>query len=82
MGLKCHVDLSGLTLDEAEAKIGDTIDEIQQEATAAFMASVGADFVDEDAIERRAEIVQARNQLIKKMRAMVARGGGSNTTVN
>jgi hypothetical protein len=62
-----HVELHGLTLEEAEAKIADTIDEIQQDATAAFMTSVGADFVDADAIERRAEIVRLRNQLISAL---------------
>ena len=67
-----HVDLHGLTLEEAEATIRDTIDAIQQEATAAFMA---ADFIDVEAIERRAEIVRVRNQLIEKVRESVSRGG-------
>jgi hypothetical protein len=73
-----HVDLSGLTEAEAEAKIRDTIDAIQREATAAF----GTDFVDFDAIERRAELVRVREQLIEKVRESASRGGGSNTTVN
>ena len=59
-----NIDLHGLTLEEAEAKIRDTIDAIQGEATAAFVASVGTDFVDVDAVERRAELVQ----IIEKVR--------------
>ena len=59
-----HVDLSGLTEAEAEAKIRDTIDAIQGEATAAFMTAVGTDFVDVDAIERRAELMR----VIEKVR--------------
>ena len=70
-----HVDLHGLTLDEAEAKICDTIDAIHGEATAAFMTAVGTDFVDVDAIERRAELMRIRDEAIESMRAMAARGG-------
>ena len=66
-----NIDLHGLTLEEAEAKIRDTIDAIQQEATAA----IGADFIDVDAVERRAEIVRVRNQLIEKVRESASRGG-------
>ncbi len=69
-----NIDLHGLTLEEAEAKIRDTIDAIQGEATAAFMASVGADVIDVDAIKRHAELVQIREQLIEKVRESASRG--------
>ena len=70
-----HVDLHGLTLAEAEAKIRDMIDAIQRESTAAFMTAVGADVIDVDAVERRAELVQVRKQLIEKVRESASRGG-------
>jgi hypothetical protein len=72
---KMRVNLSGLTVAEAEVKIRDMIDMIQREATAAFMTAVGADVVDVDAVERRAELVQVRNQLIEKVREIASRGG-------
>ena len=69
-----HVDLSGLTLDEVEAKIRDMIDTIEREATTAFVTAVGADVIDVDAVERHAEIVQVRNQIIEMVRD-ASRGG-------
>lgn len=50
----------------------DVADTIQREATAAIMSTIG-DFVDEDAVERRAEMVRGRSQLIKFMRERASR---------
>ena len=62
------------------------IDAAQQEDLELYelaLRNIGADPADFAAVARlRAEHVRLREKAIANMRAMAARGGGSNTTVN
>jgi hypothetical protein len=72
---------AGASLAEVEARVREQIDEAQEEWLADYelaMRDVGGDLADHAAVERlRAEHVRLREQVIEKMRAMVARGGRS-----
>ena len=75
-----EVDLHGLTLDEAEAKVREQIDDYQAhvlENMEIELIDAGAD-PDESAATvagYRTQLAEVREQLIEKMRAMVGRGG-------
>ena len=74
-----RVDLRGLSLDEAMAKVREQINAAQEEWLADYelaMTDIGGDAADHVAVERlRAEHVRLREAAIEKMRALVARGG-------
>jgi hypothetical protein len=73
------VDLRGLSLAEAEAKVREQIHAAQEEWLADYepaMIDHGGDPADLAAVERRrAEMAENCEQLIVKWRALVARGG-------
>jgi DNA-nicking Smr family endonuclease len=74
-----EINLHGLSLDEAEAKVREMIDAAQEEEMALYelaMVNIGADPADFAAVARlRAEHVRLREGAIENLRAMVARGG-------
>ena len=74
-----HVDLHGLSLAGAEAKVRAMIDAAQQEDLELYelaLRNIGADPADFAAVARlRAEHVRLREAAIANMRALVARGG-------
>jgi hypothetical protein len=78
---KVEIDLRDLTLDEAEAHVRAVIEEAQADDLALYqvmLADVGGDPADHAAIARlRAEHWRVREQVFEKVRAMVARGGGT-----
>jgi hypothetical protein len=71
-----HVDLHGLSLAEAEAKVRAMIDAAQQEDLELYelaLRNIGADPADFAAVERvRTEHVRLREQAIENWRALVA----------
>ena len=73
------LDLHGLTLDEAKAKVCKMIDDYQANELKNYeimLIDRGGDPADFAAVERlRARLAENREQLIVKWRAMVARGG-------
>ena len=75
-----HVDLRGLTVAEAEAKVREQSDMAHEKWLVDYeiaMIDLGADADELVALVAgcRAELARLREQAIEDMRAMVARGG-------
>jgi hypothetical protein len=72
-------NLRGLSLDEAETRVREMIDAVQEEWLADYetmLIDIGADPADLAAVARlRAEHVRLREAAIERMRALVGRGG-------
>jgi hypothetical protein len=76
-----RVDLTGLSLSEAEAEVAALIDEAQEaalrdyEITMVDLGCIGSSAIDRELARRRAELETTREELLGRLRAFIKRGG-------